>query len=247
MKSVRAALLIALALTTFAWCAVAGDPSQRIRVLLVTVGHDFEREAFFKLFSDNPDIEFKAVEHPKAHAFLRPDAATNYDLLVAYDMHQEISEIAKADLLNWLKQGKGFVVLHHAIASYQAWPEYAKIIGARYYLQDTNVGGVKKLRSTYQHGVHFQIHVVDPTHPATRGVKDFEIYDETYNLFDVESAVQPLLTTDEPLSNHIIGWAKQYGPARIVYLQSGHDHFAYENPNYQKILKQSLRWAAQRD
>lgn len=219
----------------------------KIRVLLVTGGHEFEQPQFFKLFSENPEITFTAVEHPRAHALLRPDSATNYDLLVAYDMHQDITETAKKDLLNWLRQGKGFVVLHHAIASYQAWPEYSDIVGAHYYLEKTVLGGVDKPRSTYQHGVHFRIHVVDPNHPVTRGVHDFDIDDETYNLFDVAKDVHPLLSTEEPLSNRVIGWAKTYGPARIVYLQSGHDHFAYENPNYQRILKQALRWAAKRN
>ena len=169
------------------------------------------------------------------------------DVLVLYDMHQEISDEAKADFVNWLKEGKGLVVLHHAIASYQNWPEYQKIIGARYYLQKTNVNGVEKARSAYQHGVNFKIHVVDPQHPITRGMKDFEIHDETYKLFDVADDVHPLLTTDEPLSNDVIAWWKTYGTGRVVYIQSGHDHFAYENPSYQKLLRQAIRWTAKRD
>jgi type 1 glutamine amidotransferase len=220
---------------------------RRIRVLVVTGGHDFEHEAFFKLFSDNPDITFRAVEHPNAHSLLRPESAKNYDVLVAYDMHQEISDEAKGDLLAWLSHGKGFVVLHHAIASYQQWPEYSRIIGAHYYLQKTTVDGVEKARSTYQHGMHFKIHIVDSNHPVTRSVSDFEIHDEVYNLFDVVKDVHPLLTTDEPESNKVIGWAKTYGPARVVYLQSGHDHFAYENSNYQQILRQAIRWTARRE
>jgi hypothetical protein len=226
---------------------VAADSGSKIRVLLITGGHDFEEGQFFKLFTENPEITVKIAEHPHAHELLRPDSATNYDVLAAYDMHQEISEAAKADLLNWLKQGKGLVVLHHAIASYQAWPEYSQIIGARYYLEETVVNGVSKPRSTYQHGVHFRIHIVDPTHPVTKGIADFDIDDETYNLFDVAKEVHPLLTTEEPLSNRVIAWAKSYGPAQVVYLQSGHDHFAYDNPNYQRMLKQALRWAARRD
>jgi len=252
MKRTRPILvfaIIALGLSTF--CALGAEPDrssgEKIRVLVVTGGHEFEHEQFFKLFSSNPDITFKPVEHPNAHRELTAEAATNYDVLVAYDMHQEISEAAKADLLAWLKQGKGLVVLHHAIASYQKWPEYSKIIGARYYLEKTTVNGVEKARSIYQHDLHFTIHVVDPNHPVTRGVEDFEIHDETYNLFDVASDVHPLLTASDPHSNKVIGWAKMYGPARVVYLQSGHDHFAYENPHYQKIVKQAIRWTAHRE
>ena len=252
MKMMRAVLFCGLAaglLLGFGGFGAepAKDTSRKIRVLVVTGGHDFEHDAFFKLFSDNSEITFETAEHPKAHPLLRPEAAGKFDVLVAYDMHQEISDEAKADLLAWLKAGKGLVVVHHAIASYQKWPEYAKIIGARYYLEKTNVDGVEKARSVYQHGMHFKVHVVDPSHPVTRGVNDFEIHDETYNLFDVANDVHPLLTTEEPTSNKVIGWAKNYGKARVVYLQSGHDHFAYENPNYQQILRQAIRWAAQRD
>jgi type 1 glutamine amidotransferase len=252
MKTIRAFLhcgLIAAVLLSFSGFAAepTKDSPRKIRVLVVTGGHDFEHDPFFKLFRDNPDIIFRAVVHPDAHALLRPESASHYDVLVVYDMHQEISEEAKGDILAWLNHGKGFVVLHHAIASYQEWPEYSKIIGGHYYLEKTTADGVEKARSTYKHGMHFKIHVVDPNHPVTRGVSDFEIHDEVYNLFDVAKDVHPLLTTDEPESNKVIGWAKTYGPARVVYLQSGHDHFAYENPNYQQILRQAIRWTARKD
>ena len=100
---------------------------------------------------------------------LKAEAAKGYDVLVLYDMHQEITEEAKADFLARLKEGTGLVVLHHAIASYQKWPEYARIIGARYYLEPTVVDGVNKPRSLYQHGVQIKMHVADPQHPCRQG------------------------------------------------------------------------------
>jgi type 1 glutamine amidotransferase len=54
--------------------------------------------------------------------------------------------------------------------------------------------------------------------------------------------VTPLLATDESSSEQIIGWAKKYGKARIVVLQSGHDAPTFENPNYRKLLKQAIEW-----
>lgn len=237
-------LMILLSLISLMAADTSARLADKIRVLVITGGHDFEQEPFFKLFKDNSDISYRAVEHPNAQALLKADAAKDFDVLVLYDMHQEITDEAKADFLARLKEGKGLVVLHHAIADYQQWPEYAKIIGARYYLEKTVVHGVEKPRSAYKHGLHFTIHVADGKHPVTRGVKDFEIHDETYNLFDVAKDCHVLLTTDEPESNKVIGWAKTYGRARIVYLQSGHDHFAYENPSYQQILKQAIRWTA---
>ena len=223
------------------------DSGNKIRVLVVTGGHDFEKEPFFKLFKENADISYEAVEHPNAHARLKAEAAKQFDVLVLYDMWQPITDDAKSDFVNRLKEGKGLVVLHHAIASYQEWPEYWKIVGARYYLKPMVVDGVEKRRSAFKHDMQFKVHVADPSHPVTRGVSDFDLHDETYKWFDVVPDSHPLLTTDEPESNRIIAWTRTYENARVVYLQSGHDHFAYENPNYQRLLKQAIRWTARRE
>ncbi len=232
-------------------CALTGlgadsaqKPTDKIRVLLVTGGHAFEKEPFFKMFKDNPDISYKAVEHPKAHALLTAEAAKDWDVLVMYDFNQKISDEAKADFVARLQDGKGLVALHHAIATYPDWPEYWNIIGAHYYLAATNINGVAKARSAYKHGVDFKIHIADPRHPVTRGVKDFDIHDETYKWFDVFEDCHPLLTTDEPESNKVVGWAKTYKGTRVVLVQLGHDHFAYENPSYERIVRQAIRWTA---
>jgi type 1 glutamine amidotransferase len=224
----------------------AGQRPARIRVLVVTGGHDFERDAFLRLFQENPEITFRLVAHPGAYPLLNAASAKDYDVLVLYDMYQGITEEAKQDFVARLKEGKGLVALHHAIGSCQKWPEYAKIIGARYYLEPTEVAGVQKARSVYQHDMKFTVHIADSDHPVTEGLKDFTLHDETYNLFDVAPDNHVLLTTDEPTSNKVIGWARTYEKSRVVYLQSGHDHFAYENPNYQTLLKQAIRWVANR-
>ena len=215
-------------------------------MLLVTGGHGFEKKPFFKMFQDNPEITYEAAEHPNAQKLFAAEAAKAWDVLVLYDMHQPITEDAKADFVARLKEGKGLVVLHHAIANYQAWPEYSAIIGAHYYLAATNINGVAKPRSAFKHGVDFKVHVADRRHPVTRGLKDFAIHDETYKWFDVFRDCHPLLTTDEPESNKVIGWAKTYERARVVYIQLGHDHFAYENPNYQQLVRQAIRWTAKK-
>jgi uncharacterized protein len=71
--------------------------------------------------------------------------------------------------------------------------------------------------------VHYEVKIADRRHPVTKGLNDFEIFDETYKGCYVESGVNVLLTTDKPASNSVIGWTKKYGKARIVTLQIGHD------------------------
>jgi hypothetical protein len=248
IRALVAAVIMPLVLFGPAGCASssADRSAVKIRVLVVTGGHPFEQEAFFKLFQDNPDITYRAVEHPNAHALLTAEAAKQWDVLVMYDFNQKISDEAKVDFVARLKDGKGLVVLHHAIAAYPTWPEYWNIIGAHYYLAATNINGVAKARSAWKEGMKFRIQVPDPKHPVTRGMQDFDTHDETYKLFDVSAECHPLLTTDEPLSNNVIAWAKTYKGARVVYIQSGHDHFAYENPNYQRIVRQAIQWTARK-
>lgn len=220
--------------------------AEKIRVLLITGGHDFNTNEFYQTFRDNPDITLRTASHPRAQALWQAEAARDWDVLVFYDMYQPISEQAQADLVARLKDGKGLVVLHHAIANYQKWPEYNQIIGARYFLEKTTVQGVVKERSQWKHDVDFRVKVANRDHPVTRGLQDFEIHDETYNLFDVAPEVTVLLTTEEKTSGPKLAWAKTYGPARVVYLQLGHDKVAYANASYQRLLRQAIRWTAQR-
>lgn len=234
--------LAAAALAFSMFTSGAAEAQKKTRVLIITGGHDFEQPQFFQMFKDNPDITFEALEHPKAHAALTAEKAKNYDVVLLYDMWQDISETAKADFLALLKAGKGLVVMHHAIASYQGWPEYSQIIGGRYYLEKTTVNGVEKPGSTYQHDVKFTVVPAASPHPVIAGLKKFEIHDETYKGFGVVPGFEPLLTTDEPQSNKVIAWAKTYDQSRVVYLQLGHDHFAYENPALRQFLRQAIQW-----
>jgi type 1 glutamine amidotransferase len=246
-------VLAALTLGSAALGALQAAEPGKIRVLIMTGGHDFETNAFFDMFKANPDITWETAIQPAADALLRPKATQRFDVLVRYDMWQPISDEAKTNLMRFLASGRGMVCLHHSIANYQTWPEWHRMIGGRYYLNKTVVDGVEKPRSIWKHDVRFRVHVTDPNHPVTRGVSDFEIHDETYGLFDMAPDSHLLLTTDEPTSAKHIGWARTYTaplpdsrPARVVYIQLGHDHLAYQNPSYQRLVRQAIGWVAGR-
>jgi len=225
----------------------AAEGAPPIRVLLVTGGHEYETNQFLQVFRDNPGITVTPVTHPNAQRWFAADQAGSWDVAVLYDMWQPIDEVTRANFVARLKEGKGLVVTHHAIANYQAWPEYEQIIGARYYLEPTVREGVRKERSKWLHDVSVKVRVADRNHPVTRGLADFEIHDETYILFDVHAAVTVLLTTDAPTSQPTLAWAKTYDAARVVYLQLGHDHLAYENPQYRRLMANAIRWTGRRD
>jgi type 1 glutamine amidotransferase len=226
--------------------ATAADSNPPIRALVVVGGHGFDTNQFYATLRGLPGVSVDIYEHPKAQAQWEAGQAGRYDVMVLYDFYQKIDEAAKANFVKWLKDGRGLVCTHHAMANYQAWPEYENIIGARYYLKKTLVNGVEKPLSTWKHDVMVPVKIADADHPVTRGLKDFEIHDETYGLYDVRPDNHWLLTTTEKTSHEKIGWTRSYEGARVVYLELGHDHLAYANEHYQKLLGQAIRWAAKK-
>jgi len=227
--------------------AAYGAPANgKVRALVVTGGHGFEREPFFAMFDSFADVEWREVQQPQANDMYAPEQRGSYDVIVLYDMVQEITEEQKANLLETLRQGKPLVMLHHALASYQNWPEYARIIGGKYMLAEQEFDGKTWSKSTFRHGVVFTVRIADPKHPITKGMKDFEIHDEVYGGYWVSPKAHPLLTVDHPESSNVVGWTKRYGKARVAALQGGHDKSAYEDENYRTLVHRSILWAARR-
>lgn len=228
-------ILFMAAIPLFFTLSCQPQPAQRI--LIITGGHEFEREAFFNTFDDMTGIEYREVKQPEANQLYDSDLMDRYDVLLFYDMVQEIGEEEKEAFIHLLNKGKGVVFLHHSLVSYQDWDEFEKIIGGRYVLY-----GPARDSSTYRHDVDIPVTVIDHHHPVTAGVNDFVIHDEVYGNFKVLPAVHPLLGTGHPESGEVIGWTNLYGKSRIVYIQMGHDHFAYENPDFRRIIRQSIQW-----
>ncbi len=137
------------------------------------------------------------------------------------------------------------VFLHHSLVSYQDWEEYENIIGGRYYNPTKSADSTRTRRSTYQHDVEIPIHIIDPQHPVTKGISDFIIHDEAYANYTVLPEVHPLLSTTHPANDKIMAWTNQYKNSRIVYIQLGHDHLAFENANYQQLVQQAIFWVAE--
>jgi hypothetical protein len=214
-----------------------------IRLLVVTGGHDYKIAEFNQMLSSlGEDITYQISELPAAYEMFLPENRNKYDVVVLYHMWQEITDVQANMFSECIRKGKPLIVLHHSICAYDDWPEYTNMIGGRYFHKPSIINGKEYPASSYIHDLHFKVRIVNPDNPVTKGISDFEIFDETYKGFYVEEDVTPLLTTDEPSSTPTIGWSKTYGKARVVTLQSGHDAPTFENPNFRRLLKQAIEW-----
>ena len=211
-------LLVGLVLLTIlaGHLVFAAETAAPIKVLLITGGHGFEEESFFKVFKDNREITLTTATHGKtnATAFEREDLLRQ-DVVVLYDMQKEITDGQKAKVLALFDKGIGLVVLHHALVSYQHWPVYKEVIGGKYPEADGK-SGVVTAEVGFQHDVESPIVIVAKDHPVTAGLKDFTIHDEIYWGFTVRPDATPLITTTQPKSGKPLAWCRSQGKSRVV-------------------------------
>jgi type 1 glutamine amidotransferase len=258
-----------------------GEP---LNVLVTAKGHPYLRDPFMAIFDQLPGIACTLVEQPAAARLMTPRGMAGFDALVLYDMpgvdfagpdrptYVEPDAGFKDGFLALLDEGRvGVVALHHAIAGWPAWPEYAELLGGRFLYRPGELRGRLRPASGYRHDVDHEVAVLDPAHPVVASLPPrFRLRDELY-LFEVfDDLVQPLLAsghtftdanfysaalavqgqmfsnagwTHAPGSN-LVGWTKRARNAPLVYLQPGDGPTTYEDPNYRRLIENAIRWVA---
>jgi len=223
---------------------IAIKPLDPIKAVVVTGGHDFEHDPFFKLFQGYKDVQYVEAAQKDDSELFEDISNWNYDVIVLYNMSQKLSAKRESNLKDLLKAGVGLVALHHAEGAFNASEAYRQIIGARYPLKPQQIGGKQFATGTYDHNQDMNVKIADREHPITRGLSDFTIRDETYKGIWFADDNHVLLTTDHPKSDTTICWTRPSVDNRVVFLQLGHDPQAYVNPNYRELVVRSIRWAA---
>ncbi len=244
-----------------------------MRIAAFTGGHSFDRDAFSRLLGSLPgDVTW--FEHPNG-GFAEAELA-RFDVSLHYDMPGTLPTPSDPPLE--LRQavaaapdtGHGYVVLHHAIASWANWDGWAEFVGGRYLYRPGVVRGVDCQDSGYRHAVPQRISIADASHPVVAGLPEsFDLVDETYLCEVFESDVTPLLRTDAEMTDAVhfstalamagrrderagwshrpgsslVGWTKTNGRSRLAYLQPGDTDATLADPVYRNLVAGALEWA----
>ncbi len=259
------------------------DHHASIRVLCAVRGHPFDRTAFAALFDGMAGITVTFVDQPAAALLMRPGLEQHFDVLALYDMPGidfagsppasavGPDEAFRTGFLALLDKGIGVLALHHALAGWPGWPDYAELLGGRFLYRSDAVRGVLRPDSGYRHGVTYTACVAAPAHPVTAGLPAaFPITDELYLAEVFEDDATTLLRSDHafvrdgfysataavdgrmfsndgwehPGGSDLIGWVKRARASPLVYLQPGDDAATYANPHYRQLVENALRWLA---
>ena len=154
-----------------------------------------------------------------------------------------IDDQQKAELLAFVREGKGFVATHQALTALDSWPEFGELIGGRY---DGHPWG--NAAGTVINEA--------PDFPATKHfAPTFPLFDEFYQpkgfsrskarvLLRLDVSKMPphpelhLTDGDFPLA-----WAKMYGKGRVFYSALGHDASTWDNRDVAQMYFEAIKWA----
>lgn len=189
-------------------CGIAVAQSGKIRVQVVTGGHPYDI-AFEKLFEGNAKLETTVNPHPSS--YLR-DMRPLFDVLVLYDLVQEINDRERKNLQDFLESGKGMVVLHHAAADYNDWPWWVEqVVGGMYRMKPE--GG--QPRSAFKLDETVAISKVG-RHPIIDDLPPMRFEgEETYSKMWISPNVHVILKTDNPKADGPIAWISPYNRSRV--------------------------------
>jgi type 1 glutamine amidotransferase len=211
-----------------------------VRVLVATGGHAYD-PSFYTLFDGDPQIVWThATSQKEAFTAKKLGAA---DVLVLYDMANELGEPEKTNLRAFVEAGKGVVALHHAIVDYTSWPWwYEEVIGGKYFEKPEGA----HTASHYKEGVPVVARVAagKQNHPVVRGVGDIVTIDECYQGMWHSPKIEVLMETDAACNDRQLVYL---GPApHTVYIQLGHESYTHAHPGYRKLVRNAIQWAAGR-
>lgn len=224
--------------------AVNAEAAKPIQVLLIAGDdvapyHDWRdiSEATRDVLVACPRFAVKVSEEP---LILESTSALKaYDVIVLTLFNRSLPTItgqAKENLLNFVKQGKGFYVQHLASASFSEWDEFGKLCG-RKWVMGTSGHGPRSV---------FKVNIADKEHPITEGLEDFKIFDELYAKLQGDSDIDVLVSaySDWSKQTEPLVFSRSYGQGRSVHNALGHDFKAIKNSSMQQIIRRAVEWAA---
>ena len=205
------------------------DGPRRIEILFL--GHDSEHHNSARYMPmlaaalGKEGINFTYTEDP---ADLNEDNLSLYDGLMVYANHENIDPAQEKALLDYVKQGKGFIPVHSASFCFQNSPEYISLVGGQFQKHDTGT---------------FVASIVKTDHPITQSLDTFSTWDETYVHHKLTDDRTVLMERVEGAHREPWTWVKEHGKGRVFYTAYGHDERSWSNPGFQQLVKEGILWA----
>ena len=151
-----------------------------------------------------------------------------YNLLIFAVSPGKLSPEEEEAIVSFVENGKKFIGIHAATVINPENTKYIEMIGGRF------------IHHSPYH--EFTVKVADPGHTVLEGISDFKITDELYVLDRAPAAASIFLTAFWEDHAQPMMYLRAYGRGRVLYNALGHNQDAYENPNFKKLVINSVKW-----
>lgn len=192
---------------------------------------------------DREDMAFRVVKTCKD--ILTPEFVGRYDVLVnchgssvnasnsAPWFEKGVTEFGPEEFRAYVANGGGLVAVHSGLTiggDRDPQPAYTETVGGWF----------------VTHPPREMTHVrVTAENEITRGVRDFSVRDEHYQIEITAPDIEPFLqTASEHGGVTVSGYRRFFGKGRVVALTPGHTLAVWENPSFRTLFKNAIRWAA---
>lgn len=160
----------------------------------------------------------------------KPENIKNYDLVVVYTTNLTLTPEQEKGLTDFVANGKGLVGIHCATDTFKNSDAYWKMVGGRF--------------TGHGHET-FKVNITGKSHPIVKGMKSFEINDESYNdKFHPDSKCIVLARREK--DSEPSAWVQYYGKGRVFVTGLGHDKEAWDCPAFQELVIRGSEWATYR-
>jgi len=229
-------------------CTVARAQDRPSRILYFTHSagyrHDVipaSREILKRLGEMSPRFEVVTAEDV---AVFSAENLRRYGAVMFFTTGElPVNDIQKQALIDFVRDGGGFLGVHSATDTFYRWPEYGKLIGG-YFDEHPWHQGVR-------------IDVADQSDPLVAFLgASIAITDEIYQIRDFDVGGSKVLLRLDPASvdlarNNVhrhpygwpLAWTRSFGSGRVFYTALGHEEAVWRDERYQKLLRNAVLWA----
>jgi type 1 glutamine amidotransferase len=148
----------------------------------------------------------------------------------AADRSQWMTPEAENAFLEYVRSGKGLLVVHSGSAGYKETPVLRALMGGVF--------------DNHPKQCPVTVQPVEG-HPLTAGSTPFTAVDEHYFMLFDDAEADVFLTTTSEHGTQPGGWTRTEGKGRVCMLTPGHNVEVWLEPSYQVLLGNALRWCGQ--
>ncbi|REG94512.1 PVC-type heme-binding CxxCH protein [Algoriphagus antarcticus] len=201
------------------------------RVEILVLGHESEHHNSEKLmmYLETPLFQ-KGINltYTTDVMDLNSETLNNYDGLMIYANHEQITPEQESALKSYIEGGKAMIPIHSASFCFQNSPWYIEAVGGQF--------------STHGTG-DFTATIVDADHPVMQGISEFETWDETYVHSQLNPDMHILMERIDGDKKEPYTWVRDQGKGRVFYTAYGHDEKTWEKKEFQNLVTNGILWA----